>query len=123
MNPVRCPCCHLLEVWPDNSLKPYCSEVCRSLWRHVLAWRVQPYRIVVASHPHLIVQDGPSFDLRDQALKGARDRELAAERKRRQRRRANISDVTLTTQHSSSIRVPFVISGVENRQGVQSDGN
>ena len=85
MNLVRCPSCGLLDDWKKNPLKPFCSEVCRLLWRYGLAWRIQPYRIVVDTRPHLIVQAGPDFDLRESELKGARERTLATERKRRQR--------------------------------------
>src|ERR1019366_6603061 len=108
MNLVECPSCGLLEDWPENLLQPYCSAVCRLLWRHGLAWRVQPCRIVVAGHSDLIVQDGAIFDLREQALQGARERELAAERKRRQRGRANAQDVTPTPRYSPSIGVQFL---------------
>jgi len=114
MNPARCPSCDFLEDWPENPLKPYCSEVCLLLWRHGLAWRVQPCRIVVASHPHLVVQKGLSFDLREQTLKGARQRELSAERKRRQRVRDNTQEVTPTAQYNPPVEVHLAISGPEN---------
>ena len=32
------------------------------LSRYGLSWGLYPYRIVVMSHPHLIVQPGPSND-------------------------------------------------------------
>ena len=115
MNLVPCPCCGLLEDWPENPLKPYCSEVCRLLWRHGLAWRVQPCRIVVGSHPHLLVQNGPVFDLSDQALKGARERVLATERKRRQRTHsAGLRNVTPKAQLDASVGGDVSLWEVEN---------
>jgi hypothetical protein len=105
MNPVRCPSCGLLDDWKENPLKPYCSEVCRLLWRHGLVWKIQPYRIVVNDHPHLVVQGGPRFDLRESVLKGARERALATARKRRQRARGGALNVTPTAQRNASIGV------------------
>jgi len=57
------------------------------LSRYGLSWGLHPYRIFVASHPHLTIQTGPTFDLREYALAGARERALTTERKRRQRQR------------------------------------
>jgi endogenous inhibitor of DNA gyrase (YacG/DUF329 family) len=118
MNPVPCPSCGLIEDWPENPLKPYCSEVCRLLWSHGLAWRIQPYRIVVDTHPHLIVQAGPRFDLRESVLEGTRERVLAAERKRRQRERFRSPEmsrqVTPTTQYNPPIEGDLAILGPNN---------
>jgi hypothetical protein len=107
-----CPSCLSPEV--EDTLIPYCSYVCRLLGRYGLGWRTNPYHIVVATHPHLIVQPGPDFDLRESALKGARERTLATERKHRQRDRDSAQDVTPTEQDNASIGVPFAIPGVEN---------
>jgi endogenous inhibitor of DNA gyrase (YacG/DUF329 family) len=114
MNPVRCPSCGLLDDWPENPLKPYCSVVCQLLWRYGLAWRIQPYRIVVDTQPQLIVQAGPRFDLRNSVLKGARERALATERKRRQRAVHRLRDVTPTTQYNAPIAADSGDLGVEN---------
>jgi len=118
MNLVRCPSCGLLDDWPENPLKPYCSAVCRLLCSHELAWRIQPYRIVVDTHPHLIVQAGPRFDLRKSALEGARERVLAAERKRRQRERFRGLEMsrqfTPTAQYNPPVEGHLAISGAEN---------
>lgn len=116
INETRCPACGLFDDWMDNPLWPYCSEVCRLLFGHGLAWRVQPYRIAVNSYRHLIVQAGPRFDLRESALKGARGRALAAERKRRQRAVGSLLNVTLNEQSNASIGRSFSISAVENWQ-------
>jgi hypothetical protein len=71
-----------------NDGKPFAmSAVDVVLARHGLRWELYPYRIVVDGHPHIIVQAGPQFDLRESALKGTRERALTAERKRRQRKR------------------------------------
>jgi len=123
MNKTRCPACGLLDDWTDNPLRPYCSEVCRHLSGHGLAWRVQPYRIVVNSHPHLILQAGPRFDLSESVLKGARERALATERKRRQRAAGSLQDVTLNGQSNASIGRSFSIPAVQNRQEAESYGN
>ena len=117
---ARCPACGKPD--PDDLLLPYCSLVCRRLGRLGLGWRTGPYRIVVASHPYLIVQTGPGFDLRESVLKGVRDRALATERKRRQRRAERLRDVTPMAQSNASIGGITGVLGVENRQGVQSDG-
>jgi len=111
MTLVRCPSCGLLDDWPENPLKPYCSEVCRLLWSHGLAWRVQPYCIVVDTHPHLIVQAGPRFDLRESVLEGARERVLAAERKRRQRER--FRGLEMSRQVMPTAQYSAVIQGSE----------
>ena len=108
-----CPSCLSLEV-EEDALRPYCSYVCRLLGRFGLGWRTIPYCIVVASHPHLILQAGPGFDLRESELKGARDRALATERKRRQRDRDGVRDVTPTAQYSAVIQVPEAILGTQN---------
>ena len=121
MNETCCPACGSPDL--EDLLLPYCSMVCRRLGRLGLGWRTQPYRVVVASHPHLIVQTGPRFDLRESVLKGARDRALATERKRKQRRVERLQDVTPTAEHTASIGAPFVIPGVENRQGAESYGS
>jgi endogenous inhibitor of DNA gyrase (YacG/DUF329 family) len=88
---LGCPVCGGHEM--DDLLRPYCSVVCRALGRFGLSWRTNPYRIVVSSHPYLIVQAGPNFDLRDSELKRERKRSLATERKRRQRGGLNASDM------------------------------
>ena len=113
-DPSRCPSCGLLDDWIENPLQPFCSEVCRLVWRHGLAWRVQPCRIVVGSHPHLVIQEGPHFDLRAQALKGARERAMAAERKRRQRGLGSSQDVTPTPQYKPSIGDSFAVLEAKN---------
>jgi len=64
------------------------------LARHGLRWELYPYRIVVDSHPHIIVQGGPHFDLRESALKDERERALARQRKRRQRAVHDSKNVT-----------------------------
>jgi hypothetical protein len=107
----------------DDLGRPYCNAVCRVLGRFGLGWGTNPYRIVMRSHPHLVVQAGPNFDLRESALKGQRERGLATERKRRQRRVERLRDVTLTAQDSASIGGTAGVSVMENRQGVGSDGN
>ena len=84
------------------------------LRRHGLSWRLQPCRIVLDNYPQLVVQSGPSFDLRDKALKGARERALAATRKRRQRARAIAPDVTPTAQYNEPIGVCAARLGAEN---------
>ncbi len=117
MNETRCPACGSPD--PDGQLRPYCSVVCRALGRSGLGWRTSPYRIVVSSHPHLIVQAGPNFDLRESALKGKRERALATERKRRQRAAVSRSDVTPNEQSNAFIGRLFSISAVENRQGAE----
>jgi hypothetical protein len=99
------------------------SVIDQILSRYGLRWELNPYRIVVDSHPHLIIQIGPSFDLRDVALRGARERVLATERKRRQRSRGNTQDVTPTAQYKQSIGVRIGISGAQNHLGVESYGN
>lgn len=114
MNPVLCPSCGLLDDWKKNPLKPFCRDVCRLLWRHGLAWRIQPYRIVVDTRPHLIVQAGPDFDLRESELKGARERTLATERKRRHRENESHRDVTPSAQYNPPIEGYLAISGPEN---------
>ncbi len=108
-----CPSCLSLEV-EEDALRPYCSYVCRLLGRFGLGWRTNPYFIVVASHPHLVVQGGPNFDLRESELKGARGRTLSTERKRRQRVRDSVQDVTPTAKHNASIGVHIGVPGVEN---------
>jgi endogenous inhibitor of DNA gyrase (YacG/DUF329 family) len=120
MNLVRCPSCELLDDWTENPLKPYCSAVCKLLWRYGLAWRIQPYRIVVNSHPHLIVQAGPHFDVREPALKGARERILATERKRRQRAARSVRNVTRTAHYNPSIEVHRPDLGAKN---LTTEGN
>lgn len=82
--------------------------------RYGLRWELHPYRIVIDSHPHLIVQAGPSFDLRESALKGARERTLAAERKRRQRAVERLTNVTPSSQYKPSIGGHLAGLGVEN---------
>ena len=114
MKLVRCPSCGLLDDWIKNPLKPFCSEVCRLLWRYGLAWRIQPYRIVVDTRPHLIVQAGPDFDLSESELKGARERTLSTERKRRQRANERQPNVTPTAQYNPPIEGHLAISGPEN---------
>jgi len=118
INDMPCPSCGVVDPYVPDSLWPYCSDVCKLLGRYELAWRTYPYRIVVLSHPHLVVQAGPRFDLREAALKGARKRALAAERKRRQRQRFNTSpesrQVTQTEQYKPPIGAPFELPGVEN---------
>ena len=118
MNETRCPACGHPDL--DDLLLPYCSLVCRRLGRLGLDWRPWPYRIVVASHPYLIVQAGPGFDLRESVLRGARDRALATERKRGQRARLRTSPmsraVTPTEQHSAVIQGPDDLLGVEKIQ-------
>ena len=47
------------------------SVIDQVLFRYGLRWEMAPYRIVVNSHPHLIVQAGPHFDLRAWMLKGS----------------------------------------------------
>jgi hypothetical protein len=89
------------------------SAVDALLARHGLRWELYPYRIVVASHPGLIVQAGPGFDLSEQALKGARERALTTERKRRQRDRDRDRNVTPTAQYNASVGVLRAISGVD----------
>jgi endogenous inhibitor of DNA gyrase (YacG/DUF329 family) len=116
MNLVRCPSCGLLDDWKKNPLKPFCSEVCRLLWRYGLAWRIQPYRIVVDTRPHLIVQAGPDFDLSESELKGARERTLATERKRRQRENERHRDVTPTAQYNEAIQGSDALLGVEKAE-------
>ena len=115
MNETRCPACDSPDL--DDLLLPYCSLVCRRLGRLGLGWRPWPYRIVVASHPYLIVQTGPGFDLRESVLRGARDRALATERKRGQRARLRTSpmsrDVTPTAQHSAAIQVSETVLGAK----------
>lgn len=85
------------------------------LSRYGLRWELNPYRIIIESHPHLIVQTGPSFDLRESALKGARERTLTAERKRRQRQRFRdfqmSRELTSTAQYNPSIEGHLTISG------------
>ena len=112
MNETRCPVCGHPDL--DDLLLPYCSMVCRRLGRLGLGWRTWPYRIVVASHPYLIVQTGPGFDLRESVLRGARDRAFATERKRRQRRIERLRDVTPTAQDNASIGVPPTALAAEN---------
>jgi hypothetical protein len=126
---VRCPSCGLAHDWEKNPLRPYCSAVCKLLWQYGLDWRIQPYRIIVGTHPHLIIQTGPVFDLRDAALKGARERTLATERKRGQRARLRTSPmsraVTPTAQHSAVIQGSDAVLGAEKVDtslgGVQRD--
>jgi hypothetical protein len=96
------------------------SVVDHVLCRHGLRWELYPYRIVVDTHPHLIVQDGPRFDLRESALKGARERALAAERKRRQRAVQNHRDVTSKEQYKAPIGVP--LAGLEAKNA-STEGN
>ncbi len=98
------------------------SAVDRLLWRYGLRWELYPYRIVVDTHPHLVVQPGPSFDLRDSALRGARERVLATQRKRKQRSIASLPDVTPTNQYRASIGGLFSIPAVENRLDAESYG-
>jgi hypothetical protein len=101
------------------------SIVDHVLSRHGLRWELNPYRIVVGSNPHLIVQAGPSFDLRESALKVARERTLAAERKRRQRARLGASpmsrEVAPTEQSKASIRGHLAISDMQNCLEVQNN--
>ena len=83
----------------------------------------------MASHPYLIVQTGPGFDLRESVLRGARDKAFATERKRRQRVRLRTSpmsrEVTPTVQHSAVIQGSEAVLGVEktepNLGGVRRD--
>jgi hypothetical protein len=88
------------------------------LSRYGLRWELYPYRIVVKGYAHLIVQAGPSFDLRESALKGARERTLAAERKRRQRERFRglemSRQVVPTAQYNTPTEGHLAISGPEN---------
>lgn len=55
------------------------------LARHGLKWELNPCRVVIVSHPDIVVQSGPGFDLREIVLRGARERALATEYKRKQR--------------------------------------
>jgi hypothetical protein len=121
MSQTCCTSCGSHEL--EDVLRPYCSVVCRTLGRFGLGWRADPYRIVVGSHPHLVVQAGPSFDLRESALKGARQRALATERKRRQRAAVRLPDVTPMAQSTAAKRGSIGILGVGNRQGAESYGN
>ena len=89
------------------------SVIDRVLNRYGLRWAASPYRIVVNSHPHLIVQAAPHFDLRETVLKGARDRVLAAERKRRQRTIRNPKNVTRKEQYKAPIRRYLTVSAPE----------
>jgi hypothetical protein len=122
MNPGPCPSCGLVDDWKENPIKPYCSEVCRLLWRHGLAWRIQPYRVVIGTHPHLIVQSGPRFDLRESALLGAKQRALEADRKHRQRATAKVRNVPSTEQYKPSIQGSFSILGVQDQPEVINYG-
>jgi hypothetical protein len=121
LNEIPCPTCGSHDL--DDLLRPYCSVVCRALGCFGLGWKTNPYRIVVGSHPHLVVQAGPSFDLRELVLKGARERALATERKRRQRAGGSLPDVTPNKQSNASISRSFSIPRVENRQEEESHGN
>jgi len=84
------------------------SAVDMILARHGLRWELYSYRIVVDGHPHIIIQAGPQFDLRESVLQGVRERALAAERKRRQRDRLRSPKMSRsdgpTEQYSSSIQ-------------------
>src|SRR5262249_34009259 len=121
MSPVCCPCCGLWDDWVENPLHPYCSEVCRLLNRYGLGWRINPCRIVVKSHPHLIVQEGPQFDLQESVLRGARERVLAAERKRRQR--IKVQNVTSTEQYNAPIQKSIAVSAIKNAEAIARDQN
>jgi hypothetical protein len=94
------------------------SVVNEVLSRYGLRWEVHPYRVVVDSHPHLIVQSGPNFDLRESALTGARECTLAADRKRRQRGRFRDLEMSRQTcqteQYNPPIQGHLEISEAEN---------
>ena len=122
-DPIICPSCGLVDDWKENPIKPYCSEVCRLLWRHGLAWRIDPYRVVVSTHPHLIVQSGPRFDLRESALLGAKQRVLETDRKRRQRVAARAQNVPPTERYNPSIRGHLTVLGAENPMDKQRHQN
>ena len=114
---IRCPSCGSFDTSDWVQLRPYCSDVCRLLWRYGLAWQTNPYQIVVRSHPHLVVQTGPNFDLREPALRHARERVLATERQRKHRATARVEMsriVTPAEQFNTLIQGPSLISGVEN---------
>ncbi len=100
---ARCPSCGGFESIMENPFLPYCSAVCRLLGRRKLSWKIKPCRIVVDGRPNLIVQSEPHFDLRESALRGARERALETNRKRRQRAAAKLRNVPPTAQYKPSI--------------------
>jgi hypothetical protein len=98
------------------------SAVDAVLARHGLRWKLDPYRIVADGYPDVIVQAGSHFDLRESTLRGARERALTTDRKRRQRKRLRTPKMSRsdgpTEQYNPPIGNHLTISPARNSPAI-----